>query len=114
MAGRRITPVRQHHEDQIVTIDGLTGISLKARAPYFLVVDPGAADTWDAWNWNTIGATGLHLVKIDDGDWTARHDDPLGAFDVLGTAIPEPPALAMFGMGVIGFGITRRWRSRRH
>jgi hypothetical protein len=40
----------------------------------------GADDTWDAWNWNTTGATGGDYYN---GTWY-QYGNPTGAFDVIG------------------------------
>jgi hypothetical protein len=40
----------------------------------------GSNDTWDAWNWNTTGATG---GDIYNGTWF-MYGNPTGAFDVIG------------------------------
>lgn len=41
----------------------------------------GANDTWDAWNWNTTGATGGDFYL--NGTWY-QYGNPTGAFDVIG------------------------------
>ena len=94
--------------DGITTIGGISGITLGASSKYFIVIDAGAPETWDAWNFNSIGATGLHLLTVNGGAWVARPKDFRGAFDVSGTPVPEPATLTMFGLGLAALGAMRR------
>lgn len=43
------------------------------------------SDTWDAWNLNNNGATGLLLQASSPGSWNSFPGSIDGAFDVLGT-----------------------------
>jgi hypothetical protein len=98
--------------DQVVTISGIIGIELAAGTTYFLVVAPADSSTWDAWNWNITGATGLVDQQID-GVWSVYPGSTLSAFDVLASTgtTPEPSALILLGTGV--FAILRRVRNKR-
>ena len=62
----------------VATISGISGINLFSGSNYFLLVAPGASDTWDAWNVNTIGVNGLDLYSQDGGGtWTSQPDETL-------------------------------------
>jgi hypothetical protein len=90
----------------LTAITGITGVSLAAGANYYLQAAPAAGGaTSVAWNWNTVGATSTIL---ENGVSTSGN--LTGAFDVLGTSVPEPATWAMLimGLGMIGFAARRR------
>jgi hypothetical protein len=86
----------------IETISGISGVSLNAGQSYFLEVDAlnGAAY---GWNLNDTGAAGDKFVAGTD-----HPDSTLGAFDVIGSAAPEPAAWAMMLVGLFGGGAVLR------
>ena len=69
-------------------------------------------DTWDAWNWNSIGDTGLVDFSFDGGaTWNQAFGSTRYAFDVLvgGGGVPEPGTFLMLGSGVLAAaGVIRR------
>lgn len=91
----------------IETISGISGVSLNAGQGYFLEVDALNGGAY-GWNFNSTGAMGDVFVSGAD-----HPDTKLGAFDIVGSATPEPAAWAMMLVGLFGVGAvlrTSRWK----
>jgi hypothetical protein len=88
----------------VSTVLDSSGVVLLNGDTYWLA--PATDDsTWEAWNWNSIGVTGLGAISTDDGaTWMPGQYEPNAAFDVLGksTTAPEPSAALLTGMGLVG------------
>jgi len=101
--------VTAHNDVETILVSN--GPDLASGTEYFMVLQADDV-TWDAWDWNITGATGIDLFSTDNmNSWTNNGIQTLGAFRVLGqpTGVPEPGTLIMLGSGVLAAaGVIRR------
>lgn len=79
----------------LVTISGISGVSVVAGTSYFLVLGPTNLDssTSDMWNLNSTGVTGTDLYATsgcsngsgNGCSWNSNGTQTIGAFDIIGT-----------------------------
>jgi hypothetical protein len=74
------------------------GVELSSETRYWIVVAPGAVDTFGAWEANSIPVGGL--VAPDQGSGFVAEMGAFNAFDVLGNPIPEPSYSLATGGGL--------------
>jgi len=89
----------------LVAID-VTGVTLTPGVEYFLVLGPqsNSDSSWNGWNLNSQGATGVSLVSDNGGTtWTGAQTTTLAAFAILS---PEPGSWLMIAFGAAAI-ITR-------
>jgi len=96
----------------VSTITGINGINVTTGTSYFLMAST-PNDTWDAWNWNSIGDVGLVDFSFDGGqNWQQAQGATRYAFQILSggnTGVPEPGTLVMLGSGALAVaGVIRR------
>lgn len=100
----------------VETVFDSAGVVLHNGANYFLAPVSDSV-TWEAWNWNTTGASGAGAISTDGGvTWTAGPYNPNGAFEVQGTTtVPEPGSALLMGAALVGIAVKmkRRRFSRR-
>ncbi len=95
--------------NSLVTISDISGLSLTAGTSYFVVLTPTSLsdDSLNIWNVNAQGVDGLVLFSSDDATWVSDStSNPIGAFDILGTAAspaPEASSMALLGIVMLAF-----------
>jgi hypothetical protein len=105
----------------LVSITGISGVTLTGGDQYFLFVEPAslAEVSYNFWNFNNQGAGGdvQYYGSLGNGDYGWTDDGPRlsGAFDILSTPTPtpEPGSLPLVGGGLLAIlGIARMRNSR--
>ena len=83
----------------ITTISGITGVTLAGGTTYFLQVSPGDVTTQGGWLLGpSIGGLMYFPSGVPGGGNTITVRLP--AFDVVGTAVPEPNTATLLTLGV--------------
>jgi len=97
----------------VQTVMPVSPVSLVSGTQYWLVATTIASDTWDGWNFNSIGSTGPQTQNFGSGFGTPAIGIQ-GAFDVLGspTVVPEPTFLILLATVLGGVGVALRRRVR--
>ena len=85
---------------------------LQAGTEYWLVAQESDPDTVVAWGWNDIGDISTGNFVYNDagsisGPWQVDLGDSRGAFEVQGTATPEPATLFLLGTALIAVSLLR-------
>jgi hypothetical protein len=97
-----------------LTISGITGIILAGGEHYYVSVGPvsNSDDSKTGWNLNSSGALGNRQSNYGWG-WSGNSFGTATAFDVVGTAVPEPGTIALVLGGLAGTARLRRRRAIR-
>lgn len=100
----------------LVTINGISGLSLNGGESYFMILSPenSGDSSFNAWNTNTTGVNGRNLASFDDGSsWVLQsNSSPIGAFDILSGTIPVPEPNT-FTLLFAGFAVVGYFRSKK-
>ncbi len=88
------------------TLVGDGTIPLLAGATYWVSVQPGSADTFALWQYNSSGTRGIGFVNLGTGWFNNGSDDVIGAFEVQGSqqAVPEPSTALTLAAGILLVG----------
>jgi hypothetical protein len=92
------------------TLTPHTSITLNSGAAYWLIVTPGAADTYAAWYGNSLGISTPYAYTLNGTTFSPISGVTTNVFDVLSTA-PEPGTFALFAAG-IGLCLVHRGKMR--
>lgn len=93
-------------------------VSLSAGGTYWLVALPGANTTFDGWQFNNTGATGMMSYQTSPGGTYDTVTNSLPAFDVWGDtpaaeSVPEPASCALLAVGFLIFPLFRKLLRQR-
>lgn len=99
-------------DNALVTLDANAPLQLLAGQTYWISVQAAVPSANVGWNWNSTGLTGLAAQTDGNGNFQLRDGTPRGAFDVLGTTVPESSAGWLMAAGLIGLAIHALRRRR--